>query len=162
MKNLTLVAVAIATLGLLSAPQAQQKAFRLGFVSTQALFVAHPSGKEALAVLSARDQEIKDLNAKAAPLLEKLNKGSISAAERQTLEVLQKSAQAVNTKYTKKYNDISGPMTADIDPLIAKVAKAKGYSMVLDAVQAKALDLVVYADEDLNLTDEVVAELKKK
>jgi outer membrane protein len=161
MKRIVPMLLTALLIGALTVPQAQQKSFKLGFVNTTEVLNAHPRGKEARDVLVQREKELKDINDKAQPLVAKVNAGSATAADRQTLDVLQKSAQAVNTKYTKKYNDITDPITKDIDPLVAKVAKAKGFSMVMSAEQAQQ-GLVIYADEDLNLTDEVIVELKKK
>jgi outer membrane protein len=161
MKRIVPMLLTALLIGALTVPQAQQKSFKLGFVNTAEVLNAHPRGKEARDTLAQREKELKDITDKAAPLSDKFNKGTITAAERQTLEVLQKSAQAVNAKYTKKYNDITDPITKDIDPLVAKVAKAKGFSMIMSAEQAQQ-GLVIYAEDDLNLTDEVIVELKKK
>jgi outer membrane protein len=161
MKRILPMILTALLIGALTMPQAQQKAFKMGFVNTSELLNVHPKGKEARDILAARNKELKEISDKLTPLIDKVNKGTATAADRQTIDVLQKSANAIDQRYTKSYNSVTDPITKDIDPLVAKIARAKGFSVVMSAEQA-GQGLIVYADEDLNLTDEVIVELKKK
>ena len=49
----------------------------------------------------------------------------------------------------------------DVDKAIAKVAKAQGFSVVMSRQVAAQSGLVVYADEDTDLTQAVIQELKR-
>ena len=48
-----------------------------------------------------------------------------------------------------------------MDKAIAKVAKAQGFSVVMSRQVAAQSGLVVYADEDTDLTQAVIQELKR-
>ncbi|HEX2864253.1 MAG TPA: OmpH family outer membrane protein [Deinococcales bacterium] len=161
MNKLIPVALTAALIGAFTIPQAQQKTYKVGYVSTQALLQAHPQGKAALDIATQRDKDLKDITDKITPLQNKIAAGSATAADRDQYNILAKSYQATAQKYQDRYNKAIQPISNDIDAAIAKAAKAGGYSLLFSKEVGASTGLIVYGDADADLTQEAVKNLKK-
>jgi len=69
----------------------------------------------------------------------------------------QKELQASQMNIQKKERELTEPILKKIQGVIEKVAKKKGYSMVFE----KASQSVMWAQADLDITNEVVKEFEK-
>lgn len=163
MKRFSLVALLLALGALLTPLLAQNKATatRVGFVDADALVQAHPDYKKVQDLQAQARKEISPLEDKLKPLAQKVQSGQASAKERQDYEALLKTYQDTVKKWQDRQNPLLKPILEDVDQAIAKVAKAQGFAVVMSRQVAAQSGLVVYADEDTDLTQAVVRELKR-
>ncbi len=147
-------------LALSSVAFAQPKSTKLCFVQSQPILEAHSEGAKIVALKADAEKELKPILEQARALQAKA--GSISAAERQQLDTLSKTIQATQRKWQDKIDKVLKPIEADIDKAIASTAKALGCNVVLDRLVARNSALVVYADDDLDITKDVIKTLSTK
>lgn len=145
---------------LATVPHAQQSKSRVAFVNVQAAVKAMPGSANYLqlvtrtdADLLARQKNIQALASKAAT--------SNTAANRQALNDARQTYTKTQTQYAQRVDEAFKPLAGKLNTTIAKVAKANGYSVVLDQRVAAQTNLVVYAnDSATNLTNAVLKALK--
>lgn len=142
-------------------PHASQKANKLGFIKVQRVVEAVP-GNEGYVAL--RKTFSGQLDAKRKTLQDLSNKYNLSKskADEQSFRKAQQEYQALEAKQLKQLNAKFKPLKVKIDGAIAQVAKANGFSAVLDMDIAAQSGLVVFGKTELDLTKAVLAELKKK
>lgn len=140
------------------APHAQTAPQKIGFVDVAKVLAAHPNDKDIQAIQTKANDELK-------ALADKINaidaKGaSATAAEKDSRTQLVATYQAKQ----KTYNDQVQPKVAvvekAVDTAISSVAKANGYSVVMDRGVAARSALVVYAEDNTDLTDAALKALK--
>lgn len=153
----------LAAFGLLAfgtlAPQAQTPTFKVGFVDVQTAAKAHPKysevdtvDKQAVAALTPTSNQIKAIQDKGA---------NATAAERQQLDTLIKTFQADSKKWNDQINAKMNPINDDLDKAVAAVAKAQGFTIIMNRAVA-GQGLVIYADlPSSDLTQAVITQLKK-
>ncbi|NJK46422.1 MAG: OmpH family outer membrane protein [Pleurocapsa sp. SU_196_0] len=162
MKKILPILLAVAATAAFTVPLAQTRATRIGFVTAQKVLENHPQGKGVLDQRKKAEEELKPLQAQIVALQQKIGTGSATAAERQQYETLVKSYQTRLKALQDKQNKLLEPITKQVDAAVGKVAKAQGYVLVMDRAIAASSGLVIYADpEGTDLTDEVIAEVKK-
>jgi outer membrane protein len=147
-------------LALSSVAFAQPKNTKICFVQSQPILEAHPDGPKVTAFKTDADKELKPILEQARALQFKASAGSISAVERQQLDTLSKTVQATQRKWQDRIEKVLKPIEVDIDKAIASTAKLLGCNVVLDRLVARNSALVVYADEDLDITKDVIKTLK--
>lgn len=145
---------------LLTVPHAQQGKGRVGFVSVKQLVSAMPGNasylsisKKADADLLNQSKNLQSLIAKATSSPTATNKAAVTKAQ-QTFATAQKN-------YRTQLDNASKPLKTKLDAAIAKVARANGYSVVLDSTVAAQSKLVIYGSTANDLTAAVTKELKK-
>lgn len=163
MKRLSLAALLLAFSALLTPMLAQNKnvATRVGFVDADALVQAHPDYKKVQDLQAQARKELGPIEEKIKPLEAKIRSGQATAKERQDYENLVKTYQDTVKKWQDRQNPVLKPILEDVDKAIAKVAKAQGFSVVMSRQVAAQSGLVVYADDDTDLTEAVKKELKR-
>ncbi|WP_243030401.1 OmpH family outer membrane protein [Thermus altitudinis] len=163
MKRLSLAALLLAFSALLTPMLAQNKnvATRVGFVDADALVQAHPDYKKVQDLQAQARKELGPIEEKIKPLEAKIRSGQATAKERQDYENLVKTYQDTVKKWQERQNPVLKPILEDVDKAIAKVAKAQGFSVVMSRQVAAQSGLVVYADDDTDLTEAVKKELKR-
>ena len=163
MKRLPLAALFLALGALLTPMLAQNRnvATHIGFVDADALVQAHPDYKKVQDVQAQARKELSPLEERLKPLDQKVRSGQASAKERQDYEALAKTYQDTLKKWQDRQNTVLKPILEDVDQAIAKVAKAQGFTVVMSRQVAAQSGLVVYADEDTDLTQAVIKELKR-
>jgi outer membrane protein len=139
---------------------AQPKSTRLCFVQSGPILEAHPEGPKIVAAKVNAEKELKPILEAARALQSKASAGSASAAERQQLDTLSKTIQATQRKWQSRIDALLKPVEVDVDKAIATTARALGCNVVLDRLAARNSALVVYADEDLDITQDVIKTLK--
>jgi outer membrane protein len=137
---------------------AQPKSTKICFVQSQPILEAHPDGAKVVALKADAEKELKPILEQARALQAKA--GGISAAERQQLDTLSKTIQATQRKWQDKIDKLLQPIEADIDKAIASTARTLGCNVVLDRLVARSSALVVYADDDLDITKDVIKTLQ--
>jgi outer membrane protein len=149
----------IVTLTLLcSVSFAQPKSTKICFVQSQPILEAHPDGAKVVTFKADAEKELKPILEQARALQAKA--GGLSAAERQQLETLSKTIQATQRKWQDKIDKLLQPIEVDIDKAIASTARTLGCNVVLDRLVARSSALVVYADDDLDITKDVIKSLQ--
>ncbi|WP_243028177.1 OmpH family outer membrane protein [Thermus albus] len=163
MKRFPLVALLVALGALLTPMLAQNRtvASRVGFVDADALVQAHPDYKKVQDLQAQARKDLNPLEEKIKPLEAKIRSGQATAKERQDYEALVKTYQDTVKKWQERQNPVLKPILEDVDKAIAKVAKAQGFSVVMSRQVAAQSGLVVYADDDTDLTEAVKKELKR-
>lgn len=157
-------ALLLAALGLLFTPLlAQDKTTpsRVGFVDADALIQAHPEFKKIQDIRAQARKELGPLEERLKPLDQKVKAGTASAKEQQDYQTLLQTYQTALKKWQERQAQALKPITEEIDRAIAKVAKAQGFSVVMNRQVAAQSGLVVYADEGTDLTQAVLEEVKK-
>ena len=162
MRRLTLLGLVVAVaIGLLaSSLTAQERQTRLVFVDSQAALLAHPSGATIQDLQQRAEAEVNDLVASLSALDQRLAAGeTLSAADNERYQALQTSLQAVQTRYRDEIAAAAQPAVEAVNAIIKQLAEENGYTIVMDRVEAAELRLVVYADDDLDITPMVIERL---
>lgn len=149
----------MAVLVALSATQlsAQSRQTKLVFVDSQAVLRAHPAGKTVEGLRAQAEEEIKGLTDSISSLEAKLGTGqTLTPEESERYATLRSTLQAVQTRYLNDINAAAAPAVAATNDAITALAKANGYTVVMDRVEAANQRLVVYADDDLDITQLVI------
>jgi outer membrane protein len=161
-------------LALLLACSAGAQAQKFGYCSSDALLAELPEVKAADSELQAfqtqltkRGQErVKALQTQAAELERKKEEGTISPNDYQTQNAkleeeqgsIAKYEQEVYEKISKKREQLYKPLLEKVDNAMKAVATKNGFMFVFDA----SSNVLVYADESLDVTALVKAELGVK
>ncbi|GGO21963.1 OmpH family outer membrane protein [Deinococcus humi] len=139
------------------APHAQTTPQKIGFVDVSKLLAAHPNDKDIKAIqtkadaeLSPLDKQVKAIDAKGA---------NATAAEKQQRETLVKTIQSKAADYDKQIDPKITAVEKAVDAAVSSVAKANGYSVVMDKSVA-ANGLVIYADPSTEITDAALKAVK--
>ncbi len=134
---------------------------RIGYVDAEKVVQAHKDFKKVQDVRTQAERELKPLRDQIQPLEAKLRAGNATAKEQQDYRVLAQSLQEAGRKWTDRSNAVLKPITEEIDQVIARLAQQQGFAIVLDKKVAASSGLVVYAADELEITDAVVRALPK-
>ena len=66
---------------------------------------------------------------------------------------------AVKDRFALEIDAAARPAIEAVNGILADLAEENGYTIIMDADKARELDLVVYADPDLDITQMVVDRL---
>ncbi len=149
----------IAPLALLATvPHAQQTKSRVGVVNVQAV-IKNMSGSKTYLDLNAKSaSDLKTRQATLQILATKAARGN--AADKAALTKAQQDYAKVRDGYLKQIDTAFKPLAAKVNAAVAKVAKANGYSIVMDANVANESNLIVHANPSVDLTQAVQKEVK--
>lgn len=148
------------------------KKTKVACVDNSKVISSYPGIEQAARKLQAKELELK---AKADTLSQEFqiklreyekNKSRMNAAEIQSAEtelrMMQDRYQHFSTindeKFKKEQVEVTEKAIEEINKVIARYAKDKGYSVVLGA---NATGSVVYADETVDITEEIISILNK-
>ena len=161
MKQLLLV-IAFSLLGIAQAQTAAASPpSGICFVNAQRVLEGHPDGAKVLEARKRAEDELKPLQQQILTLQQKISAGAATAAERQQYETLVKSYQARSAALQDAQNKLLEPITRAVDAAVARVAPMRGCAVILDRAIAAASGLVIYADPSTDITDAVIAEVRK-
>ncbi len=162
MKRLTLLGVALvlALAFLFTNLSAQSRPTKVVFVRSQAAILAHPSGAQVEELRQQAQTEIDELATGVRDLEARLAAGEeLSAADNERYQALLTSLSAVQERYRQEIDAAAQPAIQSVNGILAELASENGYTLIMDADKARELDLVVYADEDLDITQMVIDRL---
>jgi Skp family chaperone for outer membrane proteins len=162
---LLIVAVLAVAVFASSRLSAQGQPTKIVFVNSAALLKSISEGQKVIDLGNQEASDLKDLNDKAAPLLSKLNSGqSLSDDERSQLNLLQQSYQSVKSRDDAAIQKALKPAEDKINAAIKTVAEKNHYTIILDGNVAgpNGTNLVVYADQGLDITSQVITQLGGK
>ncbi|GIW27632.1 MAG: hypothetical protein KatS3mg070_0995 [Meiothermus sp.] len=134
---------------------------RIGYVDAEKIVQAHKDFKKVQDIRNQAERELKPIRDQLQPLEAKLRAGNATAKEQQDYRVLAQSLQEAGKKWSDRVNAALKPITEEIDQVIAKVAQQQGFAMIFDKKVAASSGLVVYAADELEITDAVIKALPK-
>lgn len=142
-------------------PHAQQSKTRLGIVNVQTLVTALPGSAGYVALAKKADTEIQDQAKSVQALLAKASAAGASAASKAAYTTAAKKYQSSAQSYQKQLQASFAPLAGRVNAAVAAVAKAQGFSVVLDQRVARDTRLIIYANpQTTDLTAAVMAKLK--
>ncbi len=168
MRRLTLIGLAVAAMAALlvantfaSTLSAQARQTKVVFIDSQAVIRAHPSGAQVDEIRNRAEVEVKELTDSISALEAKVAAGqTLSPDESERYATLRSTLSAVQTRYLNEINEAAAPAVAAANAAIAELAKENGYTIVIDMVEAANQRLVVYSDDDLNITQLAIDRVK--
>lgn len=146
-----------------SSLDAQTQGGRVVFIDAQRAIASHPAGQQLANLQSQAQNEIASLRTDLDPIVRKLQAGEqLTTQERELYDTLLRSLEAVQQRWRDEINNASTPAIEAVNNAIQEVADANGYSLVLDGNVAgqNGLGLVVYASDDLDITDLVIERIR--
>ena len=161
----------VVVLGALLMAAAAHAETKIGFVDMQKAIQSTSAGKKAKTELETEfNKKKKELEKKEADLkkmgedLEKkksvLSEDALGKKQAEFQEEMLKYRDVVGksqVEIKKKERDLTAPILEKMKKVIAKIAKDKGYSLIMENNQA-----VLYATPDSDLTDEVIKAYEKE
>ncbi|SMB93821.1 OmpH family outer membrane protein [Deinococcus hopiensis] len=146
---------------LLTAPHAQQRKSRVGFVDVQQVVAKLPGSATYLKLSQSSDKDLKAKQDNLQKLAAKASK-SRSAADKQALAKAQQAYVNAQKGYQQRLAAEFRPLSGKINAAVASAAKSNGFSVVLARRVAAQSKLVVYANSSAtDLTPAVLKVLKK-
>ena len=158
MKRFLPISVFAAFLSLFALGAAQdQQPLSIAFVDAGAVLAAHPAGAQAQQLEEQARTELQEIQANVAPLLERLNAGEeLSAEERSNLDLSQRTYQETQARYREEIQATIQPAEEAVDAIVAEIAEANGYTLILNRGVAQTSALVVYGPDVPDITQEVI------
>ncbi|CAM3657024.1 OmpH family outer membrane protein [Deinococcus frigens] len=145
---------------LATVPQAQSAKNRLGLVDVQAAVRALPASKAYLDLTARVDADLKTKRGKIDDLAARAG-ATGSAADRKALLDAQQAYNTAQSGYGGRIATAFQPLAAKVNAAVAQVARANGYSVVMDQRVAAQNRLVIYANTSTtDLTAAVIKALK--
>ncbi len=165
MKRLTLVGLTVLLLVAVVAasPDVQSQPAHVAFVDSQAAINAHPAGKTAETLKQQAQTEITGIRDKINALAQKQQQGQqLTAAEQERYQTLVTTLNAVQSRYQSDIQKAAQPAVEAVNKAIKEVAARDGFTIVLDSRAAgqSGSGLVVYADQNLDITPQVIDQMK--
>ena len=157
----------------LSAARAEE--IKLGYIDTVKIFAEFKETVDAEAIykkeVDAWKKKASDMEATLATMREEIQSQSLMLSEEKLAEkkqVFDRKLQEYNQYMTdvfgdngqaaKRNKELTQPIVEKINAVIAQLAEAEGYTLVLDAAQGN----IVFAKKTLDLTARVMVELEKQ
>lgn len=157
----------------LSAARAEE--IKLGYIDTVKIFAEFKETVDAEAIykkeVDAWKKKASDMEATLATMREEIQSQSLMLSEEKLAEKKQlfdRKLQEYNQYMTdvfgdngqaaKRNKELTQPIVEKINAVIAQLAEAEGYTLVLDAAQGN----IVFAKKTLDLTARVMEELEKQ
>ena len=152
----TTILLSILSFFALSAAQEQQP-LSIAFVDAGAVLAAHPAGAQAQQLEEQARTELQEIQANVEPLLTRLNSGEeLTAEERSTLDLSQRTYQETQTRYREEIQATIQPAEEAVDAIVAEIAEANGYTLILNRGVAQTSALVVYGPNVPDITEQVI------
>lgn len=162
MRRITLTTIAILAVLALGSLQlgAQEASSKIVFVDAQAAINIHPAGQEAERLQELARQEIEELRAQIDELAQAARSGQqLSPEQAERYSALVTTLEAVQRRYQTDIAEAVGPAIEAVNEIIRRIAQENEYTIVMDITQA-ANGLVVYAQEGLDITQQVLDEVR--
>lgn len=146
----------------LTAPlTAQDTPTRIVFIDSARLFEAHPQGASVAELIRQREADLAELRSELEAIVARVQGGQEASLEdRQRYDLLARTIEESNRRWAQEINTAAEPISASIDGAISTVARENGYNIVLDGVVASTSGLIVYADDDLDITERVIERIR--
>ncbi|MEZ4632383.1 MAG: OmpH family outer membrane protein [Deinococcales bacterium] len=143
---------------------AQGNYSRIVFIDAARALAAHPAGDAVTAIQARQEAELNPIVQQLQVLQQKAQQGQeLNPQEQDQADILIRTLQSYQQRYAEEILQASEPAVQAVNQAITGIAKANGYTMVLDGNIAgqNGLGLVVYAEEGLDITDQVIAAVRQ-
>ncbi len=142
-------------------PHAQQSKTKLGIVNVQSVVAALPGSAGYVALTKKADTDIQDQAKSVQALLASASASGATTASKTAYTTAAKKYQASAQSYQKQLQASFAPLAGRVNAAVSSVAKAGGFSVVLDQRVARDTRLIIYANpQTTDLTAAVTAKLK--
>ena len=144
---------------------AQEGQTSIAFVDAQAAINAHPDGAVATELQEQARTEVEALQRDLQALVDKVNGGTqLTAEEQSRFQQLRTALTSVQQRYAEQIDQTVQPALEAVNGVIATIAEENGYDVVMDSViagqQPRGINLVIYANPSLNITQQVVERVR--
>lgn len=162
MKRLTLIlgsALILLTMVLLSSvtTTAQDQPTKIVFVDSQAAISAHPAGATSDALQEQARIEIQELRDQLTGYSDRLRAGQqLTPEENELYQVLLSTLQTAQQNWQRDIAAAAQPALEAVNSAIRDLATENGYTIVMDFAVAAESNLVVYAQDGLDITPAVI------
>ena len=164
----------------LAATSALAAGGKIAFVDTQTVFDKTTVGQKYLGILKEyfesrkkildldadEIQKLRDDYAKQAPVMKPEARKEKEDIISRKISEFEKKRNEFNSELAKKNEELSAEFNVEMMAVMKEIAKRDKISMILNrtiSVMSKGeIPAVLYGDEDLDLTEKVIAELDKK
>lgn len=142
-------------------PHAAQTRARMGIVDVQQVVAALPGSASYLSLTKRVDADLQGKQAKLQQLVSRAN-ASRRAADIQAVQKAQREFLSTQQSYQQRLNTEFKPLAGKINTTVANVARASGFTVVLDRRVAAQSNLVVFANTaTTDLTPAVLRAIKR-
>jgi|SRR5579884_2508687 len=170
------VSVAAIVMGLTADVAPAAESYKVGVVDQQAVLERSKAGKRALEglkefsaarqrIVSADDEELKKLEAELKSqdsTLTEAQKHDKQEQFRVKFEGYQRRLQDFNREIQAKQKELAEEYQKKIDQAAAAVAEKAGYAAILDKGNDATIRIVIYANESIDITDQVLKEFDRQ
>ena len=163
MKKIVFILGVVASLVFSASLIAQETQTKIVFVDSQAAIQSHPAGAQSKELEAKAKVEIEGLQAELRPIVEKANAGTeLSPDEQSRYQTIANTIRDVQTRTAQDIATTAKPALDAVDVAIKALAQENNYGIVLDREVAGlgGTGLVVYAREDLDITQLVIARVQ--
>lgn len=140
---------------------AQARPTKVVFVDSQRALRAHPLGAEVDQLIERQLEELGPLANDYNVLVAKAQAGTLSPEEEELIQTLSVTLEATTVRFEEERNRLALPAVEAVNTAIQALSQENGYTVVMDLRVAAESDLVVYTDQDTDITDLVVARLSE-
>jgi outer membrane protein len=175
MKKVSLIALACFVLSHVPLSALRAEEIKLGYIDTVKIFAEFKETVDAEAIykkeVDAWKKKASDMEASLATMREEIQSQSLMLSEEKLAEKKQLFDKKLaeynqymadvfgdNGQAAKRNKELTQPIVEKINAVIAQLAEAEGYTLILDAAQGN----IVFAKKALDLTARVMEELEKQ
>ena len=135
---------------------AQARPTKIVFVDSQLALRAHPQGAEVDKLAERQMAEISDLANDYNALVAKAQAGTLTPEEEELIQTLRVTLDATTQRFEQERAEAGGPAIQAVNDAIEALAEEHDYTIVMDVRIAAESGLVVYSDEDVDITQMVM------
>ena len=139
---------------------AQTNYARVAFIDPAKALAAHPAGDSVAAIQQRQEAELNPILQQIQDLQAKAQSGQpLTPEETDTGDLLVRTLQDRQQRFAEEILAASEPAVNAVNNAIITLSQQYGYTLVMDGNIAgqNGLGLVVYAQEGLDITDQVIA-----
>lgn len=133
---------------------------RIGMVNSEKVIQAHKDFPKVKAVQDQAKRELDPLIERMRPLEDKVSKNTATAKDNQDLAILRNALRDATNRWNQRQAKELEPITQAIDKQIDTFAKAQGVALILDERVSSESALIIYRDDVVDLTDEIIKLLR--
>lgn len=146
-------------------PEAQVQAASVAVVDSQWLIMQHPGGVLARELQLQAQEELLPIVQELDALAARARAGdALSPDQSERFEILRVTLEHAQEGWLRDIDAAAAPAIAAVDDAISSVAERHAFSVVFDATASSpsGTGLIVYIDQDVDITEMVLAELREQ
>jgi outer membrane protein len=136
---------------------AQDQATKIVFIDVPRILSAYPGGEAVAEMRQQAQEEITGLQAELQAVVGNARSlQELSPEQREAADTIRQTIEQANLRWQQEIEQAAQPVLDAVNQAVAEVAQANGYAIVFDGVVARNSGLVIYAADDLNVTEQVL------